>query len=598
MRKEPPTPRSAAAASRLESSSHVGSSTASSSSSRLGPLIPFKPGQTSLRKQAILTEDEYTSALSAIIKRDFFPDLDRIAAENEYLSAVESEDQERIRTAFDRLLCLDGSTVPQRLARKLRRTDAAEASSVNSWNKGEWDDTPVATGPGAGSFNPTFTPAASTPHADGEEEAGIGLDGEDGQQSGITPDLDLSLADFQARYTSEDNASFSQLLERDSLVRKRKHAHLFAREQASAQNRQFLTQAEQAEAKKGRQLAIEANPDHPKLLQQGRPTLAIEGSRSEDKDKERSAATPADTKGAKDPMDDLILVPEPRREDRPTPTGLARWKYTARNALMYGPDANVSALYAPASSTPPNGDGGERKPGTNFSAIRLPEDAAPNDEMAESEAGWSPSSSRVNAAIQRGRAGSFASSSDAGTDTPKVNGYGFVTPYSTPQHHSVGENVDEAAHLRIYNAIKAKRRTDSPHASVSSTGEESVGRQFELPNLNKREKLALKLTPTASPKARVAGGATPYGMQKYTGLAGLRSRAFASPRAAGRTTGTLTPAAKALLDRSTRGLTPSKGSAFATPSPPHLRRGSQRTESRVGDRGWTPTPQHTQRRPP
>ena len=314
LRKEPPTPRSAAAASRLESSSHVGSSTASSSPSRLGPLIPFKPGQTSLRKQAILTEDEYTSALSAIIKRDFFPDLDRIAAENDYLSAVESEDQERIRIAFDRLLRLDGSAVPQRLARKLRRTDAPKASSANSWNKGEWDDTPVATGPGAGSFNPTFTPAASTPHADSGEEAGIGLDGEDGQQSGITPDLDLSLADFQARYTSEDNASFSQLLERDSLVRKRKYAHLFAREQASAQNRQFLIQAEQAEAKKGRQLAIEANPDHPKLLQQGRPTLAIEGNRSEDKDKdkdkERSAATPADTKGAKDPMDDLILVPE------------------------------------------------------------------------------------------------------------------------------------------------------------------------------------------------------------------------------------------------------------------------------------------------
>lgn len=37
-------------------------------------------------------EDEYTAALSHIIKRDFFPTLDRLSATNNYLSALESQD--------------------------------------------------------------------------------------------------------------------------------------------------------------------------------------------------------------------------------------------------------------------------------------------------------------------------------------------------------------------------------------------------------------------------------------------------------------------------------------------------------------------------
>ncbi|SJX60761.1 related to protein DGCR14, probably involved in pre-mRNA splicing [Sporisorium reilianum f. sp. reilianum] len=541
LRKEPPTPRSAAVDARLDPTSN-----SNAAGSSLTPLIPFKPGQTSLRKQAILTEDEYTSALSSIIKRDFFPELDRITAENEYLAAVESEEPERIRVALNRLLRFDrhGS----QSAGKQKQKDATGSTPVARSERGEWDDTPIA-GSSSRVFNPTFTPAAaSTPGL-----SQVGQPQEPEISSGITPDLDLSLSDFQGRYTSEDNASFSQLLDRDNQVRKRKHAHLFAREIASEQRRKHIIHTEQRDAQKGRQLAIEANPGHPKLLlEQAKQTLLIEGSKPEESEK---ATAPEHS--AKDPMDDLILVPEPRHDDRPASMGLNRWKYTARNPLMYAADANESYLHAhPSSSSAATND--QPKPETNFTALRIPGESDPLTEPdKESEPGWSPSSSRIDAAIHRGRSGSFTSTAD---ETPKVNGYGFVTPYSTPQH-TVTHPDD--AHLRIYNAIKAKQRADAPAPA---------GEGFQLQHLGKREELAQKLASSASPAA------TPYGRAKYTGLQGLKMRAFASPR---RKAGELTPAARALLDRSTRGTAPTPA-RHSTPS--------ARPAKRITDRGWTPTP--------
>lgn len=609
LRKEPPTPRSAAALSRLDPSPSASTSLSSSSSS-LGPLIPLKPGQTSLRQQAILNEEEYTSALSNIIKRDFFPNLDRVTAENEYLAAVEADDSERIRRALDKLVRMEGG-VP---ARKKRAVNVGSAPvRREEEGRGEWDDTPLAIG-SSRVFNPTFTPATSTPGTAFDQEAGEENEEESG--SGITPNSKLSLGAFQAQYTSEDNASFSQLLDRDNQVRKRKYAHLFAREQASEQQRKQITQTEQEDAEKGKRLAIEENPDHQKLLLEKKgPMLMIEGSSSEAKGKGKEVSVQKEKQN--DLMEDLILVPEPRKDDRPPPAGLNRWKYTARNALMFGPDANTNPLRSTSTSHSPVLEGSE-KPQTNFSAVRSLDDSHPSTSAGEvegSDPSWSPSSSRVDAAIQRGRrwkgrADSFASSLDSAAmgaeDSPKVKGYGFVTPYSTPHHSTfeagegVGEGEDDM-HLRIYNAIKARRRSDTTRPltttdqTIASDGGSGGRREFELPNPTRREQLAEKLASAASPKPRTAGGATPYGKAKYTGLGGLRERAFASPKFGGmgkKNAGALTPAARALLNRSTRGLTP-LNSGFATPQTPALAaQGGGRKG--VGDRSWTPTPQrHT-----
>lgn len=567
LRKEPPTPRSAAVAARLDGAQQAGTSSATA----LGPLIPVRPGQTSLRRQAILTEDEYTSALSAVIKRDFFPDLDRMTAENEYLAAVEADDPRRIRTALERLQSFDGQQRgPASTARKIRSSGRDTPATGARATRGEWDDTPVASASTSKVFDPTLTPAISTPGPDAPLEEQGTDDAE--PSSGIVPDVSLSLADFQARYTSEDNASFAQLLERGNEERKRKHAWLYARERASVEQRRRIESIERQEAEAGRRLAIEANPDHPKLIAEGKATLLLEGKGGSKASEPQSALEPDPPKKDTDPMDDLILVPEPRRDDRRPPPGLGRWKYTARNALLFGPDANADSLRAPGAETATDDEAT-----TNFAAIRKldgSEGAGGAEAEGGSEAGWSPSSSRVDAAIARVRAGSVASSFDA-HESPRVNGYGFVTPYLTLQHALDDE------HLRIYNAIKARRTPGDADAEAGS----ARGRGFELPRPGKREELAQKLATPAAKRVQPS----PYGTQKYTGLAGLRARAFASP--AKQSAAALSPAARALLDRSTRTLTPAP-SVTRTASA----HGSTTPAFRIGDRGWTPTPQHPQRR--
>lgn len=600
LRKEPPTPRSAAVNARLDSNNDVGPSR-----SGLAPLIPFKPGQTSLRKQAILTEEEYTCALSSIIKRDFFPDLDRITAENEYLAAVEAEEPARIRIALDRLLRLDGRTnaspAPQR-ASKRSRNHLSRASAAARNDSGEWDNTPIAFGSSSEVFDPTFTPAESTIWLDHQGEPQHEAEAEAAPASGIHPDLDLSLAHFQSRYTSEDNASFSQLLDRDNELRKRKHAHLFAHEAASGKRRQQLIDAERRDAERGKRLMLEASPDDSNMSEEATEMLLIEGSDAKVEEKSATAAAVTvtgqrpETSSEKDPMDDLVLVCEPRQDDRRTASGLHRWKYTARNALMFGADANESYLHArPLGVT---ADHEASRPQTNFTALRLGEQsnshtAARHVDAPQSEAGWCASTSRLDAAIQRGRAGSFTSpvASASGDETPKVNGYGFVTPYSTPQSGN-SQSVDGEMHLRVYNAIKRSRQH---HVTASTSIDDIAARAcgFQLPRLDKREQLAEKLTSTPKLKRAAERASTPYGQARYTGLTRLRTSAFGrSPQKMRDKVGGLTPAAKALLDRSTRGLTPASARQRVA-SPIASQRHDANTAKSLGDRSWTPTPQRT-----
>jgi hypothetical protein len=120
-------------------------------------------------------EDEYTSALSTIIARDFFPSLERLDATNTYLSALESRDVDQIDTTARRLSNL--------------------ATPSNHWRGttprgGPSTDTPIRT-PGRVAKKPKY-------------------------------DTCLSLDEFQAKYTSEDNASFTEILDEENRKRKEK----------------------------------------------------------------------------------------------------------------------------------------------------------------------------------------------------------------------------------------------------------------------------------------------------------------------------------------------------------------------------------------
>lgn len=129
----------------------------------------------SLNKQIILDEDEYTEGLSRIIARDFFPTLNHLTATNDYLSALESQDPSRIHDS----------------ARNLQ----------------ELGPTPLVRG--TQMQTPLRTPARN--HS------------QSGPNKRRRMEDDMSLDEYQARYTSEDNASFTEILEDENKKRREKY---------------------------------------------------------------------------------------------------------------------------------------------------------------------------------------------------------------------------------------------------------------------------------------------------------------------------------------------------------------------------------------
>lgn len=53
-----------------------------------------------ISKQTILDEDKYVEEMGKIIQRDFFPDLERLRAQNQYLEAMERNDTIKLRELY------------------------------------------------------------------------------------------------------------------------------------------------------------------------------------------------------------------------------------------------------------------------------------------------------------------------------------------------------------------------------------------------------------------------------------------------------------------------------------------------------------------
>jgi len=145
--------------------------------------------ERSLNKQVILDEDEYTAALADIISRDFFPSLVHLDATNDYLDAVRSRDSDSIAASVQRL-------------HQVSNTPVSGPSTSRRAPVQTPGPTPYISFPSDTSF-----------HTDLEENVG---------QRAKRPryDTSLSLDEFQTRYTSEDNSSFTQILDQENTKRK------------------------------------------------------------------------------------------------------------------------------------------------------------------------------------------------------------------------------------------------------------------------------------------------------------------------------------------------------------------------------------------
>ncbi|OWM79758.1 splicing factor ESS-2 homolog [Punica granatum] len=173
-----------------------------SNSSSITPRNPRK-------RSMVLDEDTYVAAIEKIIERDFFPDISKLRDRLDWLEAIRTGDPIQIRDAQLKIM-----------ERRGKR--------VGSSNPDGKTQTPGST------FTRNFTPfddeftGRTPPTVGGSNMEGL-YSGEWGGGDGGVDDS-LSLDEFFRRYTSEDNDSFSKILEKVNKKKKEKYEYLTAGE--------------------------------------------------------------------------------------------------------------------------------------------------------------------------------------------------------------------------------------------------------------------------------------------------------------------------------------------------------------------------------
>ncbi|XP_018339078.1 PREDICTED: protein DGCR14 homolog [Trachymyrmex septentrionalis] len=147
----------------------------------------------------ILDEDTYIEKMSDIIQKDFFPHLEKLQAQNQYLEALEQNDMNRMRELYAKYSSgrpiTERPISPATFETPLRRTESAESPPTTEASSQKTD-------------------VVESVNRDGTESK-IGLD------------------DYLSNHTSEDNASFEEMMIEAENKRKLKYAWLYEAEDKS-----------------------------------------------------------------------------------------------------------------------------------------------------------------------------------------------------------------------------------------------------------------------------------------------------------------------------------------------------------------------------
>lgn len=175
-------------------------------------------------KPKILDEDTYIKRMGEIIQRDFFPHLGKLQAQNQYLDALEQNDVKRMRELYEKYSS----------GRPTTERPASPATFETPMNKIESEDE---------QFKATKEPKDMPANTDTKEK----------DKTEPTTGLDAYLS----IHTSEDNASFEEMMIEAEKKLRLKYAWLYEAEE----NCKALTNGKSSDT-----LAIEGSNDKPNQL--------------------------------------------------------------------------------------------------------------------------------------------------------------------------------------------------------------------------------------------------------------------------------------------------------------------------------------------
>ncbi|KAJ7169995.1 nuclear protein DGCR14 [Mycena filopes] len=476
----------------------------------------------SLNRQVVLEEDEYMEALSQIIARDFFPSLVHLDATNGYLDALQSQDPHLINASVRRL-------------EEIGVTPRRPLQTPGRYSRGE--------GP---SKRPRY-------------------------------DTDLSLDTFQARYTSEDNSSFTEILDEENRKRKEKWGWAWdAQKRVEAQKERLLADRERLMIEPQSFVGVREKF----LIEAPTPAGLIEDAKGKGEGNEEDDEEDKDKDGEEKPELALTVVPTVDVMARQKDTRSAAvdgWKFKARNSLMFAPDADESPYH-----TKPSESTGDPR-AIVHNSTRLPEQDDSRSNSRAMSAPPSPTRSHINAAIM-------------GTPyrprSPTINNFSLVPNLPSPTPSELGPAA--VKQLMTWGTLNATPRIISQSQDLPPPST-----PFHLPAPTSREAISHKLSNNASKSLRVKagllglGGRTPGISRTPVSASSAKKGSMAPPTWTPRRSeaaGSLTPAARRLLDRTTMGTVAASRRAEAMDKIAGWDGLKQPKANDLNRVRWTPTP--------
>ncbi|EWC46307.1 hypothetical protein DRE_04478 [Drechslerella stenobrocha 248] len=384
-------------------------------------LMPPPPAKRIKRPPKVLDEDSYTTAISDIIARDFFPGLAQARHQEEYLDALASKDQEWIASAGRKLT--EAMTGPR--LRNRRSTPSFRSSSVAATPSARGFDTPMSV----------------------RDDISVGTATSNRMERNY--DDKLSLDGFQTKYTSEDNASFNNLLDNQNQKHREDYGWLWRGNKISKPS-------------------VIAERERQKLLKEKEEREGVEK-----------------TKLLKY-QDDKPAMPE-------------TWKVNPRNTLMFSPhnldDEMLDLDLNPATNT----ESRAAPKSISHTNTRMPPPRA-----AAYSVPPSPSVSAIRDAIAGNPrfSASEAPSVAGGSATPRVNGYSFVDDAPSPSPSELG--LPPMTWGTIDDLLPSVEASPSPFKiGETSRREKTLHRMVD--KVAKSKRASAKMTVPGTPDGSTAG---------------------------------------------------------------------------------------------